>query len=299
MIKKFLHKNKEAFTAYAYILPAILAFIVFMFYPFFRTIYLSFLKWNLVSPNKQFVGLKNYITVFQSPITYKVIGNTFVYIVVLLILNWVAPYILSFILSIIIKRGKNFYKAAFFLPSVISMVVGAMLYTWILNPVSGPVAIIAKRIGLTMPIWSTTQGLVIVVLSLIGSWKIFGYNFIVVFAGVSGVSSEVIEVAKTDNIPSHKIFLDIVLPMSSATGIYVFIITIVQGLQYMFTPIKVITMGGPNNASANMIYYSYNEAFLLFRTGVSSAFSIITMVLFVFLLILEFKFVEKKIYYEN
>jgi sn-glycerol 3-phosphate transport system permease protein len=87
--------------------------------------------------------------------------------------------------------------------------------------------------------------------------------------------------------------------MSSATGFYVFIITIVQGLQYVFTPIKVITQGGPNYASSNMIYNSYHEAFTLFRTGSSSAFSIVTMVLFIILLILEFKFVEKGVYYEN
>ena len=170
---------------------------------------------------------------------------------------------------------------------------------WILNPISGPAAIIAKFFGLTLPIWSKTEGLVIVVLSLITSWKIFGYNFIVVLADVSGVSSEVIEAAKMDNVPMYKIFFDIVVPMSSATGIYVFIMTIVQGLQYVFTPIKVITQGGPDNASSNAIYNAYQEAFVLYRTGTASAFAIITMILFIGLLILEFKYVEKGVYYEN
>lgn len=92
---------------------------------------------------------------------------------------------------------------------------------------------------------------------------------------------------------SHKIFLDIVVPMSSATEIYVLIITIVQGLQYVFTPINVITQGGPDNWSANLIYNSYKEGFLLFSTGSSSAFSVLTMLLFIVLLILEFRFVER------
>ena len=81
--------------------------------------------------------------------------------------------------------------------------------------------------------------------------------------------------------------------MSSATGIYVFITTIVQGLQYVFTPIEVVTQGGPNYASSNLIYMSYHEAFTLYRTGTSSAVSVITMVLFIVLLLLEFRFVEK------
>lgn len=294
-----MKKFKDKITPHLFILPSLLVFAVFMFWPLIRTFYLSFFSWNMIKPTKEFVGLGNYIQIFMDSTTYKIMGNTLIYIVILLILNFVAPYILAFILSVVIKKGKGFYKSVIFLPSVISLVVGSILYLWILNPISGPAAIIAKLFGLTLPIWSKTEGLVIVVLSLITSWKIFGYNFIVVLAGVSGVSSEVIEAARLDNVPMWRIFKDIILPMSSATGIYVLIMTIVQGLQYVFTPIKVITQGGPDNASSNAIYNAYQEAFVLYRTGTASAFAIITMVLFIALLVLEFKYVEKGVYYEN
>lgn len=294
-MKKFAQK----ITPHLFILPSLAVFAVFMFWPVVNTIYLSFFSWNMIKPTKEFVGFENYIQIFSDPMAYKIMGNTFLYIVILLLLNFVAPYILSFILSVVIKKAKGFYKSVLFLPSVISLVVGSMLYLWILNPISGPVAIIAEFFGITLPIWTKTDGLVIVVLSLITSWKIFGYNFIVILAGVSGVSSEVIEAAKMDNVPMWRIFKDIIVPMSSATGIYVLIMTIVQGLQYVFTPIKVITQGGPNYASSNAIYNVYQEAFVLYRTGTASAFAIITMVLFIALLILEFKFVEKGVYYEN
>ncbi len=290
---------KDKIKPHLFILPSLLVFAIFMFWPLIRTFYLSFFSWNMVKPTKEFVGLDNYIQIFTDPTTYKIMGNTLIYIIILLVLNFVAPYILSFILSIVIKRGKGFYKSVIFLPSVISLVVGSILYLFILNPISGPAAIITKFFGLTLPVWSKTEGLVIVILSLITSWKIFGYNFIVVLAGVSGVSSEVIEAARLDNVPMWKIFKDIILPMSSATGIYVLIMTIVQGLQYVFTPIKVITQGGPDNASSNAIYNAYQEAFVLYKTGTASAFAIITMVLFIALLVLEFKYVEKGVYYEN
>lgn len=292
-------KKKCAIIGYLFLVPSLTAFILFMFVPLFYTIYLSFFDWNMINPIKKFVGFSNYIRIMKDPNTLKIIGNTAFYILILLVINFIVPYILSFILSTIIKKGKSFYKAAFFLPSVISLVVGSILYIWILNPVSGPIAIIAKWFGLTLPIWSKTEGWVIVVLSFITSWKVFGYNFIIILAGVSGVSAEVIEAAKLDDIPLRKIFIDIILPMSSATGIYVFIVTIVQGLQYVFTPIKVVTQGGPNYASSNLIYHSYHEAFTLYRTGMSSAVSVLTMVLFITLLILEFRFVEKGVYYEN
>lgn len=298
-MKHTLRKKIGKWKAYLFLLPSLAVFIAFMFVPLVRTIYLSFFDWNMIKPVKKFVGFDNYIAIFQDANTYKIIGNTAIYILILLVINFVAPYILSFVLSVVIKKGKDFYKGAFFLPSVISLVVGSILYIWILNPISGPVAIICEFFGIVMPIWSKTEGMVIVVLSIITSWKVFGYNFIVVFAGVSGVSKEVIEAAKLDDVPIWKIFVDMIIPMSSATGIYVFIITIVQGLQYIFTPIKVITQGGPNYASSNMIYDSYHEAFTLYRTGMSSAFSVVTMVIFIILLLLEFKFVEKGVYYEN
>lgn len=292
-------EKKQTLLGYLFLVPSLAVFAVFMFYPLFYTIYLSFFEWNMVKPVKKFVGLANYTAIFKDPNSWKIAGNTVVYILVLLVLNFVLPYILSFILSAVIRKGQSFYKAVFFLPSVISLVVGSILYIWILNPISGPAALVLKYVGLSLPFWSKTEGWVIAVLSVITSWKVFGYNFIIILAGVSGVSSEVIEAARLDNIPLWKIFRDMVVPMSSATGIYVFITTIVQGLQYVFTPIKVVTQGGPNYASSNLIYMSYHEAFTLYRTGTSSAVSVITMVLFIALLLLEFRFVEKGVYYEN
>lgn len=294
-----MKKIKQKGLGYLFLIPSILAFAIFVFYPMAETVYLSFFDWNLVSPTKEFVGLDNYISFFTNPNTWKIMKNTLLYIAILLVFNLVMPYILSFVLSVIIKKGKGFYKAAFFLPSVISLVVGSILYTWILNPVSGPVAIICKYFGIAMPIWSKTEGWVIAVLCIITSWKAFGYNFIVILGGISGVSQEVIEAARLDGVSMIKIFRDIIIPMSSATGIYVFIYTIVQGLQYVYTPIKVITQGGPNYASSNLIYMAYHEAFSLYRTGMSSATAVVTVVIFMILLILEFKFVEKGVYYEN
>ena len=286
-------------VAYLLLAPATILFAVFMFYPLLYTFYLSFFDWNMTRPTKEFVALDNYIAVFTDPNFGKIMGNTVLYIALLLLFDFAAPYVFSFILSFVVKKGKNFYKSAIFLPSVISLVVGTMIFVWLLNPISGPVAAVAEALGLTVPIWSNTQGLVIVVLCIMTRWKIFGYNFIVVMAGVSSVPLEVVEAARLDNIPNWRIFLNIVVPMSSSTGIYVLILSIVTGMQQLFTPINMITKGGPDNASTNLIYAVYAEAFGFFKPGTASAYAILMMVLFAFLLFLEFKFVEKSVYYEN
>ena len=293
------HFKKVPWRATLLLLPAIVFLSLFVLWPMIYTLYLSFFDWNMLAPKKNFVGLENYIAILSDANTYKVLMNTFWYIVILLILNLVVPYIFAFVLHLVIRKFKNLFKTAFFLPSFVSLVVGSILATFILNPVSGPVAILARYIGLTIPNWTQTQGLVIVGISLIVTWKVFGYNFIMLYAAISGISSEVIEAAKLDKIPSWRILKDIVIPMSSSTGIYILIMTIVTGLQYVYTPVKVVTQGGPDSGSSNLIYESYHQAFNVFSTGSSAAFSMLTLLLFVLLLLLQFRFVERGVHYEN
>lgn len=290
---------KKSLKAYLYIMPAALAFLIFVIGPFLYTFYLSFFDWNMISPDMKFVGIDNYVRVLTDPVFYKVLKNTLAYIFILLLTTFLFPYILSYLLSLVIKKFKGFYRSAFFLPSVISMVIGSVLFTWILNPLSGPVAIILSKFGFGLPNWTRSEGWIILVISLITTWKAFGYNFIVLLGGIYGVDESVVEAARLEGAGNFRIFVDIVVPMSSATGVFVLITSIVQGLQYVFTPIKVISQGGPNYASANLIYQSYHEAFTLYRTGTSSAMSMITMIIFVILLIIEFKIVERGVYYEN
>jgi len=292
-------QNKSGTIGYLLIIPSLIIFAVFTFWPLLYTVYLSFFDWNMVSPTKEFVGLQNYINVLRDPRTYQILGNTLFYIVLLLLINFAVPYVFAFVVDVILKKFKGFYKSAMFLPAFISLVVGSILFTWLLNPVSGPLAIIFGWFGIEIPNWTVSQGWIIVVLSLITSWKMFGYNFILLYASINGISREVIESARLDDIPLWRIFIQIVLPMSSATGIYVFIMTIVQSLQFVFTPVKVVSQGGPDYGSSNLIYHAYHEAFVVYRTGHSATISIITMILFLILLFIEFKFVERRIYYEN
>jgi sn-glycerol 3-phosphate transport system permease protein len=280
-------------------LPTILVFAAFMFYPVVRTVELSFYKWNMVSPNQKFVGFDNYVQIFQDPVIAKVLANTLWYILLFTVIDFVLPYILAYLFSFVVKRFKGFYKTALFMPSLISLVVGAIIMSWIFNPLSGPLAAIVRGFGQDFPVWSQTSGLVIVVLSLVTSWKIFGYNVIVLMAGVACVPIELIEAARLENTPNWEIFLKIVVPMSSSTGIYVLLITLVWGLQWVFTPISVLTLGGPDNGSSNIIYAVYKKAFSVFQTGAASALAVVTMLAFALLLFLEIRFVEKKVYYEN
>lgn len=296
-VAKYMKREKR--LALLFIMPALSVFLLFMFYPLAYTLYLSFFRWNMVSPQMKFAVLDNYIRLLTSPVTMQVIENTLLYIVILVLLNFLLPYGLSFVNTFLMKRGKNIYKTLLFSSSLIALVVGAILFQWIFNPVSGPVAAVADMAGVTLPAWSKTPGLVIVIISLVAVYKAFGYNFLILLSGMNNVPEELIEAARLEKASNRNIFTRIVMPLTSSTAVYILIMTIVQGLQYVFTPIKVLTQGGPNDASSNIIYQGYDYAFTFYETGMSAALAIVTMVIFLLLLYLEFRYVEKGVYYEN
>lgn len=281
------------------LVPAMSIFTVFVFWPILRTIYLSFFDWNMISRNKKIVMLDNYTGILTDPVIYKSLGNTFLYIIFLGIFNFILPYIFAYALALLISKLKSFYRAMIFFPSIISLVVASLIFLWLFNPMSGPISKVYEIFGIESPFWLKTNGLVILLVSIITAWKIFGYNLILLLAGILEVPAELIESAKIDKLSNFQIFIYIVLPMTSSTALYVSIMTVVYGLQQVFVPINVLTQGGPNNGSTNLVYSIYQYAFTFFQTGRASALAIITTLFFFILISLKIKILEKGVYYEN
>lgn len=293
------YQRRERTLAFCLLLPTILVFAVFMFWPVIYTFYLSLLKWNMIAPVKTFVGLGNYTKIFSRPEFVITLKNTLFYIFLFILIDVVIPYIVSYCLTFLVKRLKQFYKVAVFVPSLISLVIGGLIMSWIWNSVSGPIATVWSFFGAKFPNWAATSGLVVIVIALVVSWKMFGYNIIVLVSAIDSVPMELIETAKLEKTPNIEVFFKIVLPLTSASGIYTLIITVVWGLQWSYTPLNILTAGGPNNLSTNVIYEVYEKAFTVFATGEASALAVIALVLFIIFLVLEFVFVEKGVYYEN
>ena len=288
--------NKEAFL---YLLPSAILFLAFYYWPLIQNIYLSFFSWNMVSPMMKYVGLKNFISVLQSPELYKIILNTVIFLAIMLVLNFVLPYLYSFILGHLVKRWTAFYRSALFLPSTLSLAVASILFLWIYNPLAGPISIVLGWFDVTSPRWFKENYLVIFAICTIIGWKVFGYNLIIMLAAMVAVPKEMIEAAKLENASNWVIFKKIILPMTSSTAIYVFTITIVFGLQYVLVPVNMLTQGGPDQGSSNLVYIIYQYAFTFFQTGKSAAYAVITMVCYMAFLYVKNKYLEKKVYYEN
>ena len=291
--------SKNSFQAALYLFPAGLLFLVFFYWPLLQNAYLSLFSWNMVSPNMKFVGAENFSVIFASPELWKILLNTVLFVVIMLVLNFVLPYIYSFILGHVVTRWSSFYRSALFLPSTLSLAVASILFLWIYNPLAGPLQIVLSWFSLESPRWFKEDYLVIFAICTIIGWKVFGYNMIVMLAAMVAVPKEMIEAAKLENASNWTIFRKIILPMTSSTAIYVFTITVVFGLQYVLVPVNMLTQGGPDQGSSNLVYIIYQYAFTFFQTGRSAAYAVITMVCYLVFLFVKNKFLEKKVYYEN
>lgn len=291
--------KKNNLEALYYLLPASILFLIFFYWPLMQNLYLSFFSWNMISPNMHFVGLDNYIGIFNSSEFWEILCNTLFFLVIILCLNFVLPYIYSFILGQLITRLTAFYRSVLFFPSILSLAVVSILFLWIYNPLAGPLSIILNCFSVESPRWFKESYLVIFAICTIIAWKIFGYNLIIMLAAMVAVPKEVIEAAKLENASNWDIFKKIVLPMTSSTAIYVFTITIVFGLQYVLVPVNMITQGGPDQASSNLVYIIYQYAFIFFKTGSSAAYAVITMLCYILFLFVKNRYLDKKVYYEN
>ena len=291
--------SKNSFQAALYLLPVGLLFLVFFYWPLLQNAYLSLFSWNMVSPNMKFVGAENFSVIFASPELWKILLNTVLFVVIMLVLNFVLPYIYSFILGHVVTRWSSFYRSALFLPSTLSLAVASILFLWIYNPLAGPLQIILSWFSLESPRWFKEDYLVIFAICTVIGWKVFGYNMIVMLAAMVAVPKELIEAAKLENASNWTIFRKIILPMTSSTAIYVFTITVVFGLQYVLVPVNMLTQGGPDQGSSNLVYIIYQYAFTFFQTGRSAAYAVITMVCYLLFLFVKNKYLEKKVYYEN
>jgi len=112
------------------------------------------------------------------------------------------------------------------------------------------------------------------------------------------VPQDLIEAAKLENASTWQLFRHIILPLTSPTALYVFVITVVFGLQYVLVPVNMLTQGGPDQGSTNLVYIIYQYGFVFFQTGKAAAFAVLTMLFYAGLLVLK-TLLDKKVHYEN
>ena len=279
-----------------YLLPAFFLLLVFFVVPALTTIGISFTDWQLGSSSIELIGLENYKELFTDEIYRKSLINT------LKLDLFVVPvsFFLALGLAVAINRlnrFQGFWQTVYFLPVTTTLVAMAQVWSWILHPQFGMIAQLFKLFGLTPINWLNDQSVVLYTIGFISIWQLVGYYTVLFIAGLLNVPKDLYEAALIDGArsPWDK-FCHVTWPMLGPTSLFIFIITIIKSSQ-IFDTVKVLTQGGPNNASEILLYTLYSEGFEFFRTGLASAIATLFFAIMLLLTQYQMRVLEKYVHY--
>lgn len=277
MIKKFIYNQKIA--PYVFILPFILVFIVFFISPMINTIVMSFE--NVLPGQTQFVGLKNYTKLLGDKVFLIAVWNSLKYMIWTLILLIPIPMIFACIINSKLMVGREFFKSAFFLPSLTSVVVAGIIFRLSFGEES--TALMNQLLGLfgMEPIkWLKIGSTGFITLLVLACWRWTGVNMLYFLSGLKNIPEELYESAEIDGANTLQKFFYITIPQLKPTSIYVLTISVYAGLA-MFTESFMLWGGNnsPNNIGLTIVGYLYRQGIEKNSMGYASAVGI---VLFIF-----------------
>ena len=272
---------------YVYTLPALLVFAVFLFYPFFKTIYLSLYKTNKMGQAKLFVGLGNYVELFTSKSFFNSLAVTLAFVVIVV----AGSMILGLLSAMLCNRsfpGIRVFSTAYALPMAIASSSAAMIIRIMLHPSIG---IVNKLLGLDIN-WVNDPKYALVCVALLTAWLNSGINFLYFSAGLSNIDESIYERASVDGAGEVQKFFRLTLPGLSPIMFYTLVVNIIQAFQ-AFGQVKILTKGGPGESTNLIVYSIYRDAFFNYRFGSAAAQSVIMFAIIMALTLVMFK-VEKR-----
>ncbi|GAA4613078.1 sugar ABC transporter permease [Actinoallomurus liliacearum] len=274
-------RRRDALVAWLFILPALVGFLLFVAYPTLRGVYLSFTDFHVLTPPK-WVGLANFRELISDGVFWHSLGVT-VYFVVLSV---VFGILVSLVTAVILHRltRSTVIRGLILLPFLISGVVAALVWAWMLDPQLGIVNIVIHRLTGHRILFLGTGGWAIPSIAMISVWKSMGYNAVLIFAGLQTIPEQVYEAGRLDGASETQMFRRLTVPLLRPILVMVVVLQMIGSFQ-VFDLVQVTTQGGPANASNVLQMYIYRKAFGEFDFGYAATMS---LALFVMLMAITF-----------
>ena len=276
--------RRETISAYIFLLPSLLFFLLFVVAPMFICVFYSLFDYGLGGLG-DFVGLDNYIRLFQDPIFHKGLINTIIIVVV------AVPTVTAFSLwvSSAIYRmhafPRSFFRCVFYLPVVTGSVAITVVWKWILDPYNG---ILNQLIGTNGYNWLGEGKTALACIILILFTTSIGQPIVLYVAALGNVDNSIIEAAQVDGATKLQVFWKIKWPSIMPTTLYVLVITTINSFQ-CFALIQLMTQGGPMNATMTIMYQVYYAAYRLYDLGYANAIGVILAIIIAIFSAVQFK----------
>lgn len=294
------NKKQQTWRAWLLILPAVAVVLLFTYAPSIYVFLLSFKDWDMISPEKLNVGFANYVKIFSKGSEF---WNSLFRTVLYSLMFIPATLILSlFIATRIVRldKHKGLFQSLFFIPSVTSISVISLIWSYIFNPQMGPVNTFLSKIGIpieNIPQWLNSTRLALPTIVIIGVWQNLGFMTLLFMSGLQNIPKTYYEAADIDGAPRGLVFRKVTLPLLSPVTYYVVFMLIINSFK-VFDIIAIMTKGRPQGTTSVLLYYIYQQSFQFFDAGVAAAASWILFMLLLVIFFVQQKVGEKNVHYQ-
>jgi ABC-type sugar transport systems, permease components len=279
-----------------FLAPALALYAVFFVYPFVFTFLLSFQQWDMINPEKTFVGWDNYSQLMKDDVFWMSLRNTFLYMLMTMPISIAIGLGLALLIESL-RGGRAFYRFIFYLPVVSSIAVIAIIWTLMYDDQHGIVNELLAAIGIDGPNWLSQTSSSLWAVAIVGIWKSFGYEMLLFTSGLKAIDRGIYEAASIDGAGRLRKFVHVTLPLLSPITLFIFIMGIISSFQN-FALIKIMTGGGPNNSSNVLVYELYQEAFQFFSVGKAAAISILLFLIVMTITLVQLKVSRHTVHYQ-
>ncbi len=282
---------RNLLTDTAFILPALIIFSVFFAYPVFSSLYFSLTKWNGISPDLKFVGLKNFAKLWSDRYFWTALKNTFRYAILVTVIQNVIGLTLALAVGSKIFRG---FRVLFLIPPLLSSIAIGTIWSYMYAPngaINGLLAIAGME-SLTQD-WLGNPKLALYSLIIANIWKWTGMAMIIYLAGLKAIPAVIQEAASIDGVSVWQRFRHITFPLIAPAFTINIILSMIGSLK-VFDIIFIMTQGGPGRATESLTTYIFNRAFEANKFGYGTAIAVVMFVIILTLSLIQLRYLTKR-----
>jgi len=283
--------RSETATAYTLLVPVLVFFLVFQYYPILKSIVISFMEYGLLLPETPWVGLDNYVRQFQDPLFMSALWNTLIFVGVAVAVG----VFLALGFAVLVERSGRWapmYRTMYFIPVVTSLLATSMVWRWLYAP-DGLINFILTYFGFSAQPWLLSESLALPSLIALTIWKNLGFDLILFAAALQAIPGDYYEASSLEGASAWQDFWYITLPQLRPILLLVSITAVIRSFQ-VFTIILAMTQGGPINATRTMVYHIYEQGIQYDEMGYASAAAVILLVIVGTLTYVQLQFSEER-----
>ncbi|MCA1853800.1 MAG: sugar ABC transporter permease [Beggiatoa sp.] len=290
-----LDAGKEWILFILFMLPNFVLFGLFTFWPMIENIRLSTQRWDMISPIRLGIGTENYRYLVENDTFHRVLLNTAYFTVAAVGLSLLIGLIVALLLNQPL-RFRNGARAVVFAPTLLSGAAIGIVWSYIFDPQYGLVAQVLGWVSVSSPDWLNRPEWAMPAIIIVYVWKNMGFATVIFLAGLQAIPRDLYDAARVDGANVWWRFRSVTIPMLSPITFFLVVTSILNTFQ-AFDIIRVMTQGGPVDATNTLIYYVYEQGFVALNAGRSAAASLVLFVLMMVITLVQLRFTERRVHY--